>query len=138
MVCFAASAVCFEASTLCFAASAVCFEASMLRFTASAVCFEASTLRFTPSAVCFEALMLCFAASAVCFEASMMLFRTINRTLRSLDVWFSGTVFEKKTIGGSSPGIAMAGKAQNLRVNDNDHVVFCRNVCSSKPCDQSW
>jgi len=27
---------------------------------------------------------------------------------------------------------------QKTRITETDHVVFCLNVCSSKPWDQSW
>jgi hypothetical protein len=43
-------------------------------------------------------------------------------------------------IGTALPGIEPPAFSSNqkIRITDSDHVVFCRNVCPSKPCDQSW
>ena len=62
-----------------------------------------------------------------------VMLRLVDVPLRLIDVNFRSAVVRF----GSTDALGMVSN-QKIRITDSDHVVFCLNVCPSKPCDQSW
>ena len=75
--------------------------------------------------ICVTLRLMCVTLRLICVTL-----RLICVTLRLIDVPSTGVIFR-------STGAPALSSNQKIRMTDSDQVVFCLNVCPSKPCDQS-